>query len=65
MTWALASGQAVNQAWNATVTTSGSAVAARNVGYNGSLGPGADTVIGFLGSWSGTNPVPPLTCTAT
>ncbi|MFY1595780.1 cellulase family glycosylhydrolase [Micromonospora sp. WMMD737] len=63
--WALASGQAVNQAWNATVTTSGSAVAARNVSYNGSLGPGAGTVIGFLGSWSGTNPVPPLTCTAT
>ncbi|RLK11890.1 mannan endo-1,4-beta-mannosidase [Micromonospora sp. M71_S20] len=65
VTWALASGQAVNQAWNATVTTSGSTVAARNVSYNGSLGPGADTVIGFLGSWSGTNPVPPLTCTAT
>ncbi|MDT0531969.1 cellulase family glycosylhydrolase [Micromonospora sp. DSM 115977] len=65
VTWALASGQAVNQAWNATVTTSGSAVAARNVSYNGSLGPGADTVVGFLGSWSGTNPVPPLTCTAT
>ncbi|MEU6077734.1 cellulase family glycosylhydrolase [Micromonospora sp. NPDC047074] len=63
--WTLASGQAVNQAWNATVTTSGSAVTARNVSYNGSLSPGAETVVGFLGSWSGTNPIPPLTCTAT
>ncbi|MEH1100642.1 cellulase family glycosylhydrolase [Micromonospora sp. CPCC 205561] len=65
VTWTLASGQAVSQAWNATVTTGGSVVTARNVSYNGSLGAGVATTFGFLGSWSGDNAVPTLSCTAT
>ncbi|PZG01516.1 cellulase family glycosylhydrolase [Micromonospora deserti] len=65
VTWPLGSGQAVNQAWNATVTTSGSNVTARNMGYNGSLGAGAHTTFGFIGSWNGTNGVPAsISCTA-
>lgn len=58
-------GQSVNQAWNATVTSSGSTVTARNVGYNGRLGAGASTTFGFLGSWNGNNGAPTLSCTAT
>ncbi|WP_438872991.1 cellulose binding domain-containing protein [Paractinoplanes hotanensis] len=46
---AYANGQAVTQAWNATVTSSGSAVTARNVSYNGALAAGAGTQFGFLG----------------
>jgi mannan endo-1,4-beta-mannosidase len=65
VTWTYANGQAVTQAWNATVTSSGSAVTARNVSYNGSLGAGASTTFGFLGSWNGTNAVPVVTCSAT
>nr|WP_238161745.1 lytic polysaccharide monooxygenase [Micromonospora endolithica] len=65
VTWLLADGQQVNQAWNATVSTSGSRVVARNVAYNGSLGARASTTFGFLGSSGGSNPVPQLTCTAT
>lgn len=65
MTWTLAGGQQVNQAWNTAVSTSGTRVTARNVSYNGALGVGASTTFGFLGSWSGSNPVPALTCTAT
>ncbi|GLY08412.1 MULTISPECIES: cellulase family glycosylhydrolase [Actinoplanes] len=64
VTWTYANGQAVSNAWNATVTSSGSAVTARNVSYNGKLAAGAATSFGFLGSWTGSNPVPAVTCTA-
>ncbi|MDG4764073.1 cellulase family glycosylhydrolase [Solwaraspora sp. WMMD406] len=64
VTWTFANGQTVNQAWNATVTSSGSNVTARNVGYNGSLAAGASTTFGFLGSWNGGNSSPSLTCVA-
>ncbi|MFI6233362.1 CotH kinase family protein [Micromonospora sp. NPDC050784] len=63
VTWTLASGQSVTQAWNATVTSQGSVVTARNVAYNGALGAGASTAFGFLGSSTGTPGTPTLTCT--
>jgi hypothetical protein len=56
--WSFASGQAVTQAWNATVTQSGSAVTAVNAGYNGALATGGSTSFGFNGSWASSNPVP-------
>ncbi|MEV2241217.1 cellulase family glycosylhydrolase [Micromonospora sp. NPDC049891] len=62
--WTYANGQTVTQSWNATVTSSGSTVTARNVDYNGRLGAGASTNFGFLGSWNGTNSAPTVTCTA-
>ncbi|MET8250945.1 cellulase family glycosylhydrolase [Micromonospora sp. NPDC005197] len=62
--WTFASGQSVTQAWNATVTSSGSTVTARNVDYNGRLAAGASASFGFIGSWTGTNPKPEVTCTA-
>jgi mannan endo-1,4-beta-mannosidase len=65
VTWTYANGQAVSSHWSAAVTSSGPAVTARNVGYNGSVGAGASTTFGFLGSWTGTNSVPTLSCTAT
>nr|WP_245713006.1 lytic polysaccharide monooxygenase [Micromonospora nigra] len=61
VTWTYADGQQLSQAWNATVTTSGNRVTARNVGWNGSLGAGASTTFGFLGSGSANAPM--LTCT--
>ncbi|WP_430503377.1 CotH kinase family protein [Micromonospora trifolii] len=64
VTWTFAGGQSVTQAWNATVTSQGSAVTARNVAYNGALGAGASTAFGFLGSSTGTPSTPTLTCTA-
>jgi lysophospholipase L1-like esterase len=54
----LASGQQISQAWNASLAQSGSAVTARDVGWNGGLRPGASTSFGFIGSWTGSNPVP-------
>ncbi|MDQ0368319.1 cellulase family glycosylhydrolase [Catenuloplanes indicus] len=64
VTWTFGSGQAVSNAWNATVTSSGSTVTAKNVSYNGKLSAGGSTSFGFLGSWTGSNPVPAVTCTA-
>jgi endo-1,4-beta-xylanase len=64
VTWTFANGQSITQVWNATASGS-PAVTARNVSYNGSLGAGASTTFGFLGSWNGTNAVPsPVNCTA-
>ncbi|PZG12244.1 cellulose-binding protein [Micromonospora craterilacus] len=65
VTWTYANGQQISQAWNATVSSSGSAVTATNVSYNGGLGAGASTTFGFLASNTGTNSTPTLTCTAT
>jgi hypothetical protein len=63
VTWQFANGQAITQSWNATIVTSGSAVTATNVSYNGTLAAGASTQFGFLGSWNGANTTPALTCT--
>ncbi|MEO3744770.1 CotH kinase family protein [Plantactinospora sp. B5E13] len=62
--WTFGNGQTVSQAWNATVTSSGSAVTATNAAHNGALGASASTTFGFIGSWTGTNSLPTLTCTA-
>ncbi|MET7419125.1 cellulase family glycosylhydrolase [Dactylosporangium sp. NPDC005555] len=63
--WTYANGQTVANGWSATITSSGAAVTARNVGYNGTVAAGGNTTFGFLGSWNATNSVPaPLTCTA-
>lgn len=63
VTWTYGGSQRITQAWNATVTGSGSTVTAKNVDYNGSLAAGAQTTFGFLASGTGASPTP--TCTAT
>jgi endoglucanase len=52
------SGQTVTQAWSSTVTQSGTAVTAANVGYNGDVAPGASVGFGFNGTHNGTNTNP-------
>jgi cellulase/cellobiase CelA1 len=64
VTWTFGNGQTVSQAWEASVTTSGSTVTATNAAHNGSLGAGASTNFGFIGSWTGANNLPTVTCTA-
>jgi hypothetical protein len=63
VTWVFANGQTVTSPYNANITQSGPSVTATNASYNGSLAAGASTTFGIQGSWSGTNPVPTLTCT--
>jgi hypothetical protein len=58
LTWSYGVGQSVTQAWNATVTQSGSAVTAKSMSYNGSVPTNGTVSFGFNGSWTGSNPVP-------
>ncbi|MEU8524591.1 glycoside hydrolase family 18 chitinase [Streptomyces sp. NPDC048629] len=51
--WDYPSGTAVTSAWDATVTSSGTHWTAKNVGWNGTLAPGASVSFGFNGTGSG------------
>ncbi|MFB6630527.1 glycosyl hydrolase family 18 protein [Streptomyces sp. NPDC056362] len=51
--WDYPSGTAVTSAWDATVTSSGTHWTAKNVGWNGTLAPGASVSFGYNGSGSG------------
>ncbi len=53
LTYSLPAGQAITNSWNATVTTAGSAVTARNLTWNGSLAAGASTTFGYQGTHGG------------
>jgi chitin-binding protein len=59
-----AGAQSIQQGWNATVTSSGSTVTARNVSYNGALNAGASAAFGFIGTGAAAA-VTTATCTAT
>ncbi|MDH6624538.1 cellulase/cellobiase CelA1 [Streptomyces sp. LBL] len=56
--WTFTDGQKVTQAWNAEAAQSGTAVTAKNVGWNGAVAAGSSVGFGFTGSWSGSNPKP-------
>jgi lysophospholipase L1-like esterase len=58
LTWSFGAGQQVTQAWNSTVTQSGSVVTARNATWNGTLSTNGSASFGFNGSWNGSNPAP-------
>ncbi|WP_412076703.1 glycosyl hydrolase family 18 protein [Streptomyces xanthophaeus] len=51
--WDYPAGTAVTSAWDATVTSSGTHWTAKNLGWNGTLSPGATASFGFNGSGSG------------
>ncbi|MFI6943367.1 glycosyl hydrolase family 18 protein [Streptomyces sp. NPDC050418] len=52
--WDFPSGTSVTSAWDATVTSSGNHWTAKNLGWNGTLAPGASVSFGFNGSGSGS-----------
>jgi Glycosyl hydrolase family 12/Cellulose binding domain/Putative Ig domain len=61
--WTFPGNQQITNIWNATQTTSGETVTAKNMPYNGTLAAGASTSFGFTASFSGTNSSPAsLTC---
>ncbi|MDQ1287089.1 MAG: hypothetical protein QG622_654 [Actinomycetota bacterium] len=64
VTWTFGDGQSVTSSWNATLSSSGSSVTARNTTNNGAVAAGKSTAFGFTGSWNGTNGIPSATCTA-
>ncbi|MER5185083.1 endo-1,4-beta-xylanase [Streptomyces sp. NPDC002896] len=58
LAWGWPSGQSVTQAWNATVSQSGTAVTATNASYNASIPAGSTVTFGFNGSLTGANTAP-------
>jgi hypothetical protein len=65
VTMTFPNGQALTQIWEASATTNGSTVTARNLSHNGAVAAGSSTTFGFLGSWNGTNNPPNVSCSAT
>ncbi|MBO3100407.1 DUF6055 domain-containing protein [Cellulomonas fengjieae] len=65
--WTLPAGGQVTSVWNARLGTSGSAVTAENMSYNGSLRPGDTATFGFQGTAPGETgrQAPQVTCTRT
>jgi endo-1,4-beta-xylanase len=63
--WTFANAQTISSSWNATVTSSGSAVTAKNASYNGSVGARGSTSFGFVGTWNGANGTPSPSCSTT
>lgn len=58
LTWTWPGNQQVTNAWNATVTQSGSQVTARNAAHNGTIAAGTRGSFGFQATYSGTNTAP-------
>ncbi|ROO61620.1 cellulose binding domain-containing protein [Micromonospora sp. Llam0] len=58
VTWTFPDGQRITQLWGGQHTQTGDDVTARNVSWNGDLGPGASTTLGFLADWTAGNRVP-------
>ncbi|MEE1757169.1 glycoside hydrolase family 18 chitinase [Streptomyces sp. SP18CS02] len=52
--WDFPSGTSVTSAWDATVTSTGTHWTAKNLGWNGTLAPGASVSFGFNGSGTGS-----------
>ncbi|MBB5801372.1 hypothetical protein F4560_001140 [Saccharothrix ecbatanensis] len=61
VTWTLAAGQGIQNAWNTTLSTSGSTVTAKNASWNGTVKPGESASFGFIGT--GTPSAAALACT--
>ncbi|WP_117212809.1 endo-1,4-beta-xylanase [Allorhizocola rhizosphaerae] len=66
VTLTLPSGHSLTGQWNATISPTSGAVTARNMSYNGNLGPGQSTTFGFQVSRPNGNTAVPsgYTCTA-
>ncbi|MEU7913576.1 cellulose binding domain-containing protein [Microbispora bryophytorum] len=64
VTWTFADGQRVTQAWGGKATQTGASVTVQNESWNGSLGAGASTTLGFIASWNASNSAPVPACAA-
>ncbi|WP_308291115.1 cellulose binding domain-containing protein [Micromonospora sp. RL09-050-HVF-A] len=64
LSWTFANGQTINSLWGGTLTQTGARVSVRDAGWNGALGAGATTSVGFTANVTGSNTVPAVTCTS-
>ncbi|MEV0899539.1 cellulose-binding domain-containing protein [Actinoplanes sp. NPDC049802] len=56
--WQYTGGQRITQLWGGAHTQSDTVVTVTNASWNGGVPAGGSTTFGFLGSWTGGNPVP-------
>jgi lysophospholipase L1-like esterase len=61
--FSFANGQQVTQSWGGELSQVGPEVTVPNAAWNGALAPGGAAEFGFIATWTGTNAVPPLSCT--
>jgi acetylxylan esterase len=59
LTFTLPSGQTITNGWNASYSPNSAAVTARNVSYNGTIGPNGSVGIGFQATHTGNTSKPP------
>jgi endo-1,4-beta-xylanase len=50
--------QKITNAWNATVTQSGTAVTATNASFDGTIAPGGNVAFGYQGTWTSNDTAP-------
>jgi lysophospholipase L1-like esterase len=62
VTMRYANGQQITQGWSATYSQTGAVLTARPANWNAGLPTGGTTTFGFLGSWTGTNNPPEISC---
>jgi mannan endo-1,4-beta-mannosidase len=60
-----ANGQRITQSWGGRTTQTASPYTVTNETWNNAIGAGQTVTFGFLGSWTGTNTAPTLTCSRT
>lgn len=60
--WTLGPGQDISQVWGGTLSKNGSNITVTNAAWNGALGPNATATVGFIGSYSGSNPITAVIC---
>ena len=58
LTFTFPGDQRITNAWNATVSQSGSNVTAANASYDGTISPGGSVSIGFQGTWASNDTAP-------
>ncbi len=64
VTWTWGGNQQITNVWNGVESHSGQSETVTNASYNGSIAGGANTSFGFQANYSGSNPTPTLSCTA-
>jgi mannan endo-1,4-beta-mannosidase len=65
LTITFGAGQRITQIWGGKTTQTASPYTVTPESWNAALAPNASATIGFLGSWTGSNPAPTVSCSRT
>ncbi len=58
LTFTFPGDQKITNAWNTTITQSGTSVTGTNLSYNATISPGGNTSLGFQGTWTSNDTAP-------